>query len=256
MPVTGVMQDLERRGSCHHGAFVEVGTELADDEAGGTLWRPAGAVGTGQWRETWLPPERPQLWEGRCQGRGQQEQWCGWEGGGGRKWWGLVFPRGLSSVTPLLFERLCFAPWSPVSPVCLLSGRSTLSRCCNAPSFLFTTQKNTPLGTKLKYEVDTSGIYHINQEIFRMFPKVLLWAGRPGCGEEPAQHGPLWLCPRGLARLCCARCTHCPALVGHSLRLSRMSPGSLVWHSECQLAISWVAFGKKVVVKVSLLPCS
>nr|XP_058133606.1 alpha-2,8-sialyltransferase 8E isoform X3 [Dasypus novemcinctus] len=50
--------------------------------------------------------------------------------------------------------------------------KSTLSRCCNAPSFLFTTQKNTPLGTKLKYEVDTSGIYHINQEIFRMFPKV------------------------------------------------------------------------------------
>uniref|UniRef100_A0A452QX06 ST8 alpha-N-acetyl-neuraminide alpha-2,8-sialyltransferase 5 n=1 Tax=Ursus americanus TaxID=9643 RepID=A0A452QX06_URSAM len=49
--------------------------------------------------------------------------------------------------------------------------KSTLSRCCNAPSFLFTTQKNTPLGTKLKYEVDTSGIYHINQEIFRMFPK-------------------------------------------------------------------------------------
>ncbi|XP_058896988.1 alpha-2,8-sialyltransferase 8E isoform X2 [Kogia breviceps] len=49
--------------------------------------------------------------------------------------------------------------------------KSTLSRCCNAPSFLFTTQKNTPLGTKLKYEVDTSGIYHINQEIFHMFPK-------------------------------------------------------------------------------------
>ncbi|XP_060029811.1 alpha-2,8-sialyltransferase 8E isoform X3 [Erinaceus europaeus] len=49
--------------------------------------------------------------------------------------------------------------------------KSTLSRCCNAPSYLFTTQKNTPLGTKLKYEVDTSGIYHINQEIFRMFPK-------------------------------------------------------------------------------------
>uniref|UniRef100_A0A8C9NQV5 Alpha-2,8-sialyltransferase 8E n=2 Tax=Passeriformes TaxID=9126 RepID=A0A8C9NQV5_SERCA len=49
--------------------------------------------------------------------------------------------------------------------------RSTLSRCCNAPSFLFTTQKNTPLGTKLKYEVDTSGIFHINQEIFKMFPK-------------------------------------------------------------------------------------
>lgn len=52
--------------------------------------------------------------------------------------------------------------------------RSTLSRCCNAPSFLFTTQKNTPLGTKLKYEVDTSGIFHINQEIFKMFPKVPL----------------------------------------------------------------------------------
>ncbi|NXJ70704.1 SIA8E sialyltransferase, partial [Rostratula benghalensis] len=50
--------------------------------------------------------------------------------------------------------------------------KSTLSRCCNAPAFLFTTQKNTPLGTKLKYEVDTSGIFHINQEIFKMFPKV------------------------------------------------------------------------------------
>ncbi|XP_078240285.1 alpha-2,8-sialyltransferase 8E isoform X2 [Pogona vitticeps] len=49
--------------------------------------------------------------------------------------------------------------------------KSTLARCCNAPAFLFTTQKNTPLGTKLKYEVDTSGIFHINQEIFRMFPK-------------------------------------------------------------------------------------
>uniref|UniRef100_A0A8I5MXM3 Alpha-2,8-sialyltransferase 8E n=1 Tax=Papio anubis TaxID=9555 RepID=A0A8I5MXM3_PAPAN len=51
------------------------------------------------------------------------------------------------------------------------SGSDSSSRCCNAPAFLFTTQKNTPLGTKLKYEVDTSGIYHINQEIFRMFPK-------------------------------------------------------------------------------------
>ncbi|XP_009893060.1 PREDICTED: alpha-2,8-sialyltransferase 8E [Charadrius vociferus] len=50
--------------------------------------------------------------------------------------------------------------------------KSTLSRCCNAPAYLFTTQKNTPLGTKLKYEVDTSGIFHINQEIFKMFPKV------------------------------------------------------------------------------------
>uniref|UniRef100_A0A8B9CP77 Alpha-2,8-sialyltransferase 8E n=1 Tax=Anser brachyrhynchus TaxID=132585 RepID=A0A8B9CP77_9AVES len=49
--------------------------------------------------------------------------------------------------------------------------KSTLLRCCNAPAFLFTTQKNTPLGTKLKYEVDTSGIFHINQEIFKMFPK-------------------------------------------------------------------------------------
>uniref|UniRef100_A0A8C4YR86 Alpha-2,8-sialyltransferase 8E n=1 Tax=Gopherus evgoodei TaxID=1825980 RepID=A0A8C4YR86_9SAUR len=32
-------------------------------------------------------------------------------------------------------------------------------------------RKNTPLGTKLKYEVDTSGIFHINQEIFRMFQR-------------------------------------------------------------------------------------
>ncbi|XP_053061531.1 alpha-2,8-sialyltransferase 8E isoform X4 [Acinonyx jubatus] len=66
--------------------------------------------------------------------------------------------------------------------------KSTLSRCCNAPSFLFTTQKNTPLGTKLKYEVDTSGIYHINQEIFRMFPKVQptphLGEVHHGCGSE------------------------------------------------------------------------
>ena len=78
----------------------------------------------------------------------------------------------------------CITSFLPVS----LPGRSTLSRCCNAPAFLFTTQKNTPLGTKLKYEVDTSGIYHINQEIFRMFPKVLLWAGRSGWGEgaDPA----------------------------------------------------------------------
>ncbi|CAJ0958670.1 unnamed protein product [Ranitomeya imitator] len=46
-----------------------------------------------------------------------------------------------------------------------------LSRCCNAPSFLFTTQKNTPLGTKLRYEVDTSGIFQISPEIFKIFPK-------------------------------------------------------------------------------------
>lgn len=99
-----------------------------------------------------------------------------------------VSPRGLNSMTPLLLSRLapphattvschhCLP--SPLSLVSLPPGRSTLSRCCNAPSFLFTTQKNTPLGTKLKYEVDTSGIYHINQEIFRMFPKVPLWAER------------------------------------------------------------------------------
>ncbi|KAG8456832.1 hypothetical protein GDO86_002570 [Hymenochirus boettgeri] len=49
--------------------------------------------------------------------------------------------------------------------------KSALSRCCNAPSFLFTTQKNTPLGTKLRYEVDTSGIFNINTEIFNIFPK-------------------------------------------------------------------------------------
>ncbi|KAE8636813.1 hypothetical protein XENTR_v10003146 [Xenopus tropicalis] len=48
---------------------------------------------------------------------------------------------------------------------------SALTRCCNAPSFLFTTQKNTPLGTKLRYEVDTSGIFPISSEIFNIFPK-------------------------------------------------------------------------------------
>uniref|UniRef100_A0A673YFS6 Alpha-2,8-sialyltransferase 8E n=1 Tax=Salmo trutta TaxID=8032 RepID=A0A673YFS6_SALTR len=36
--------------------------------------------------------------------------------------------------------------------------KTSLSRCCNAPSFLFTTKRNTPAGTKLRYEVDTSGI--------------------------------------------------------------------------------------------------
>uniref|UniRef100_A0A8C5P8W6 Alpha-2,8-sialyltransferase 8E n=1 Tax=Leptobrachium leishanense TaxID=445787 RepID=A0A8C5P8W6_9ANUR len=51
------------------------------------------------------------------------------------------------------------------------SFKSALSRCCNAPTFLVTTQKNTPLGTKLRYEVDTSGIFQINSEIFKIFPK-------------------------------------------------------------------------------------
>ncbi|KAM9331183.1 alpha-2,8-sialyltransferase 8E isoform 2-T2 [Gastrophryne carolinensis] len=49
--------------------------------------------------------------------------------------------------------------------------KMALSRCCNAPSFLFTTQKNTPLGTKLRYEVDTSGVLPISPEIFNIFPK-------------------------------------------------------------------------------------
>ncbi|XP_061118463.1 alpha-2,8-sialyltransferase 8E isoform X3 [Conger conger] len=48
--------------------------------------------------------------------------------------------------------------------------KSSLSHCCNAPSFLFTTKRNTPSGTKLRYEVDTSGILHISSEIFKMFP--------------------------------------------------------------------------------------
>lgn len=53
-----------------------------------------------------------------------------------------------------------------------LSNRMSLSRCCNAPSFLFTTKRNTPSGTKLRYEVDTSGLLHISPEIFKMFPDV------------------------------------------------------------------------------------
>ncbi|XP_061783226.1 alpha-2,8-sialyltransferase 8E isoform X8 [Nerophis lumbriciformis] len=48
--------------------------------------------------------------------------------------------------------------------------KMSLSRCCNAPSFLFTTKKNTPAGTKLRYEVDTSGILPITTEVFKMFP--------------------------------------------------------------------------------------
>lgn len=50
--------------------------------------------------------------------------------------------------------------------------RMSLSRCCNAPSFLFTTKRNTPAGTKLRYEVDTSGILPITSEVFKMFPDV------------------------------------------------------------------------------------
>eukprot|EP00062_Callorhinchus_milii_P026551 gi/632988795/ref/XP_007883303.1/ PREDICTED: alpha-2,8-sialyltransferase 8E [Callorhinchus milii] len=49
--------------------------------------------------------------------------------------------------------------------------RSLLTRCCNAPAFLFTTQKNTPQGMKLKYEVDSSGFLPIDTEIFKLFPK-------------------------------------------------------------------------------------
>ncbi|XP_033869987.1 alpha-2,8-sialyltransferase 8E isoform X2 [Acipenser ruthenus] len=49
--------------------------------------------------------------------------------------------------------------------------KASLSRCCNAPAFMFTTQRNTPFGTKLRYEVDTSGILHISPAIFKMFPK-------------------------------------------------------------------------------------
>ncbi|XP_072310746.1 alpha-2,8-sialyltransferase 8E isoform X4 [Eucyclogobius newberryi] len=50
------------------------------------------------------------------------------------------------------------------------SFKMSLSRCCNAPAFLFTTKRNTPAGTKLRYEVDTSGILPITSEIFKMFP--------------------------------------------------------------------------------------
>ncbi|XP_041083231.1 alpha-2,8-sialyltransferase 8E-like isoform X1 [Polyodon spathula] len=49
--------------------------------------------------------------------------------------------------------------------------KASLSRCCNAPAFMFTTQRNTPFGTKLRYEVDTSGVLHISPGIFKMFPK-------------------------------------------------------------------------------------
>uniref|UniRef100_A0A8C5A8I2 Alpha-2,8-sialyltransferase 8E n=3 Tax=Gadus TaxID=8048 RepID=A0A8C5A8I2_GADMO len=48
--------------------------------------------------------------------------------------------------------------------------KASLSRCCNAPSFLFTTKRNTPAGAKLRYEVDTSGILPVTTEVFKMFP--------------------------------------------------------------------------------------
>lgn len=163
-------------------------------------------------------------------------------------------PQGPQFRDASVLQEALLCPMSSVSPVCLPPGRSTLSRCCNAPSFLFTTQKNTPLGTKLKYEVDSSGIYHINQEIFRMFPKVLLWAGQPGWAVEPVQPDPLWPCPCGLALLCCALCTQwswpwLAFLLGSAECLLGFLAGS-VWHNECQLAIIWVTFGKKVVVNL------
>lgn len=148
-----------------------------------------------------------------------------WEGAGGRARCSLIIWRGLSSMTPLFFQRLGSAPCHLSLPLCLLPGRSTLSRCCNAPSFLFTTQKNTPLGTKLKYEVDTSGIYHINQEIFRMFPKVLLWAGQSGRGPGVTPRGPTWPCTGSVTSLCCALRTHCP---GSGCR-SRLSTVNANW---------------------------
>ncbi|GCC33786.1 alpha-2,8-sialyltransferase 8E isoform X1 [Chiloscyllium punctatum] len=49
--------------------------------------------------------------------------------------------------------------------------KSHLTRCCNAPVYLFTTQKNTPKGIKLKYEVDSSGFIFIDAEVFQLFPK-------------------------------------------------------------------------------------
>ncbi|XP_058272275.1 alpha-2,8-sialyltransferase 8E isoform X1 [Hemibagrus wyckioides] len=76
--------------------------------------------------------------------------------------------------TSELFER-----WKNLQQACswelnkeeISNFKMSLSRCCNAPSFLFTTQKNTPSATKLRYEVDTSVILHISPEIFKMFPE-------------------------------------------------------------------------------------
>uniref|UniRef100_A0AAX7VUM4 Alpha-2,8-sialyltransferase 8E n=1 Tax=Astatotilapia calliptera TaxID=8154 RepID=A0AAX7VUM4_ASTCA len=67
-----------------------------------------------------------------------------------------------------LFER-----WRNLQVLLLILSRGimmSLSRCCNAPNFLFTTKRNTPAGTKLRYEVDTSGILPITTEIFKMLP--------------------------------------------------------------------------------------
>ncbi|XP_062410604.1 alpha-2,8-sialyltransferase 8E-like [Sardina pilchardus] len=44
----------------------------------------------------------------------------------------------------------------------------SLSESCNASSFLFTTKRNTPSGTKLRYETD--GAVLIKPQIFNMFP--------------------------------------------------------------------------------------
>ncbi|XP_062411037.1 alpha-2,8-sialyltransferase 8E-like [Sardina pilchardus] len=44
----------------------------------------------------------------------------------------------------------------------------SVSRSCNASSFLFTTKRNTPSGTNLRFE--QGGTLNINPEIFDMFP--------------------------------------------------------------------------------------
>lgn len=110
--------------------------------------------------EVWLPElsNRQQTWAlERKRAPGARRMlgvgWGGSESGNGMERKGPL--SALPSVTPVS-----------------MPSRSTLSKCCNAPGFLFTTQKNTPVETNLRYEVVSSGFFHINQEIFQMFPKV------------------------------------------------------------------------------------
>ncbi|KAH0519365.1 Alpha-2,8-sialyltransferase 8E [Microtus ochrogaster] len=86
---------------------------------------------------------------------------------------GVGPPCHLSRYPPLVLSgHLSGAgPKGPDVSSGMASTWSTLSKCCNAPGFLFTTQKNTPVETNLRYEVVSSGFFHINQEIFQMFPK-------------------------------------------------------------------------------------
>lgn len=120
----------------------------------------------------------------------------------------------------------------------------SLSRCCNAPSFLFTTKRNTPSGTKLRYEVDTSGILPITTEVFKMFPDVssstftkCFTPFRPTW--EPKLYSIL-----SSKMFVCAPCRTCP-IPNHSSR-------SALW-LETAASLRRASAGRRLTLRISCL---